>query len=229
MPKGELRRISINSFGYGGTNGHCIMDGACAFLESRKIKSFLNCIASEGSVNRMLTQKERIEREDVQNEDNVESEHPTDFTNDKTSLLVLSAADQAGVSRVAGSLKSYLEAENGKDLSESELLRRLVYTTSKARSSFPWKAAITFSSTADLIETLSKPPQPLRNSSPPTITFVFTGQGAQWPGMARELLCHPVFQRSMMSAAKHFKTLGASWDLIGKLRAIYVMNSADET
>ncbi len=44
-PKSGLRRISINSFGVGGTNGHTILDDAYNYLHSRRLKGLHNTTA----------------------------------------------------------------------------------------------------------------------------------------------------------------------------------------
>lgn len=42
---------------------------------------------------------------------------------------------------------------------------------------------------------------------------MFTGQGAQWPGMARELVRFAVFRDSLDTSGRMIKELGANWDL----------------
>jgi acyl transferase domain-containing protein/NADPH:quinone reductase-like Zn-dependent oxidoreductase/acyl carrier protein len=49
------------------------------------------------------------------------------------------------------------------------------------------------------------------------ISFVFTGQGAQWPQMGRELFSEPTFRDSICRSRNILRDLGSSWDLIEEL------------
>ncbi len=55
-------------------------------------------------------------------------------------------------------------------------------------------------------------------STAPRIGMVFTGQGAQWHAMARELIApFPVFQASLEEAAGYLREFGANWSLTEEL------------
>ncbi len=49
------------------------------------------------------------------------------------------------------------------------------------------------------------------------LVFIFTGQGAQWPAMGRQLLSNAVFENSMRVSQGHLKALGCEWDAFEEL------------
>lgn len=57
--------------------------------------------------------------------------------------------------------------------------------------------------------------KPSRPSSKPRLGFIFTGQGAQWYAMGRELLQYPVFLKSMEESDHSLKSFGSRWSLLG--------------
>ena len=46
--------------------------------------------------------------------------------------------------------------------------------------------------------------------------FVFTGQGAQWHAMGRELLEIPLYRESLSTSQRILNGLGCAWSLFGK-------------
>lgn len=58
-------------------------------------------------------------------------------------------------------------------------------------------------------------PTAVRALETPRLGFVFTGQGAQWSAMGRELMAYPIFNESINQASEYFKSLGSDWDLLG--------------
>ena len=128
-------------------------------------------------------------------------------------LFLLAAYDRISLSHQATRLKDYLSTcLDGKDES---FLRDLAFTLGQRRSSFTWKVAHVAHSVASLIQKLEAPDiTPLRSLRPPQIGFVFTGQGAQWHGMGRELLVsNPIFASAIDMATNSILKLGASYNL----------------
>lgn len=137
-------------------------------------------------------------------------------------LLVLSAADQDGMQRLAVEYSRYFHSLD-KGSVNAAFLDNLVYTLNTRRSSLPWKSHVvanSITSLRNIQETISKPIQVL--STTPQLTFVFTGQGAQWHAMGRELFNYPTFQGSLLMSQACLKKMGCKWSLIGGIVSHFV-------
>ncbi|PNP38755.1 hypothetical protein TGAMA5MH_09320 [Trichoderma gamsii] len=197
-----LRRISINNFGYGGANAHVVMDDAYHYLKKHNVKAPHNTTVEELSTKTI--------------------DGPATTTEGPTSrLFLLSSHEESGITRLSETLQSYLsdvDAKNGSE-EQNRLLHRLAYTLSEKRSNLPWK---TFAA-ASTIEQLQQALDGARSQATrsPTkarpLTFIFTGQGAQWYGMGRSLQKYPVFQKSLEQSNAYLKSFGCTWDLLVEL------------
>lgn len=130
-------------------------------------------------------------------------------------IFTLSGFQESTVNDQIKLLILYLEQHP--DAFEENLLSNVVYTLGQRRTVFPWRLAITGSCTSDIIQQLSTGvKKPTRAPEAPTIGFVFTGQGAQWPAMGRELLhSYPVFRKTMQTVDACLASLGANFSIIG--------------
>ncbi|KAI0021287.1 hypothetical protein F4780DRAFT_790484 [Xylariomycetidae sp. FL0641] len=208
-PHEGLRRASVNSFGFGGTNAHVILDDAFHYMESRGLRGNHNT-RSPADRKRLLgdAAAQPAARTDGA-EVNGESE-------ERQMLFLLSAAEDDGVQRSATDLASHLEHLEVED--ETQYLSDLAFTLGTRRSIYPARSFATGSSFASLRESLSHPVQkPLRASSQPSLRFIFTGQGAQWVGMGRELMQYPIFRKSLERADAFTRSLGSPWSMIDEL------------
>ncbi|GFF90952.1 lovastatin nonaketide synthase [Aspergillus udagawae] len=196
------RRMSINNFGYGGANAHVILENADPWtltpgLDFEHVNG--NGLKGNGEAS-----------EDVSD----------------AKVLILSAQDERGCQKMVSDLKDYLEKHKSLDHKASEqLLQNLSYTLGERRTLFQWVAAhqvrLDNGTLDSAIQALESPRfKPTRRASEsPRIGMIFTGQGAQWYAMGRELLAlYPVFRRSIEEAERYLNALGADWSLLEELQ-----------
>ncbi|KAL4924995.1 acyltransferase domain-containing protein [Aspergillus undulatus] len=130
-------------------------------------------------------------------------------------LFLLSAPDESSLRNRIRLLQSYLQGEE-KDF-DDEWMNNLAYTLNEHRPAQIYRAVVTANSASQLIDRLS----PLKIKSASTkqsVGFVFTGQGAEWPGMGKELLqTYPVFRQSMEQFESHMRKLGAPYNVIDEI------------
>ena len=131
-------------------------------------------------------------------------------------LYVLTANDRKSLEDQIRSLGLYLETQP--ELFRGLLMRMLAYTLCERRSFFPWRIATSACTAVELSQKLTNSDQlPKRTTKKPSVGFVFTGQGAQWHAMGRELMAaYPVFAATVGATASILASLGAEWSLVGK-------------
>ncbi|KAK6538230.1 hypothetical protein TWF694_011109 [Orbilia ellipsospora] len=198
-PKRGLRRASVNSFGFGGTNAHVVIDDAYHFMTENGLMGNHNT-----SIEPKIPFDETSPRE-LQDEEVVV---------EKPQILMLSTADRDGIKRIGKIYSEYFEkvVRNATLTHSSRLFQRFVSTLNR-RALLPWSSYAIVDSLQSLQhidETLSIPKRPATN---PSLAFVFTGQGAQWPRMGVELMAYPVFAQSITESNEYLTKLGCSWDL----------------
>ncbi|KAI1100340.1 putative polyketide synthase [Jackrogersella minutella] len=239
-PNDGLRRISINSFGYGGTNGHCVLDDAYHYLKARGLSGNHNVQVFNGSspASRADSGVDTATGSDIMSQlsDGTKQwKSLQDFLGGRLEsslppapkLLVWSSHDQAGVSRTTSDYSAYLNTKLKESSTEvlqedfdRKLLHKLAHTLAGRRSVLPWKSFTIAASCKEVCAELETPVKPVRSNNSktvPTLAFVFTGQGAQWYAMGRELLVLPVFRESLETAGRYFVQLGAPWSLMTEI------------
>jgi acyl transferase domain-containing protein len=135
-------------------------------------------------------------------------------------LFVFAANSEDTGKKMMGEISQYLKSKN--DCEAHDLMDDLAFTLAERRSMLPWKTTVPASSLSELIQNLENGNSKfVRSSRVPKIGFMFTGQGAQWAGMGRELFgLYEVFDQTLDQVEKHLQKLGASWRLSGKLRIL---------
>lgn len=128
---------------------------------------------------------------------------------------MLSAKDEHAAKAMVSNLRDHLI-----DASDSLSYQNdLAYTLGERRSAFPWVAATSASSLSELVRLIDAGKmKPRRRNDTPRLGFVFTGQGAQWWAMGRELIsAYPVFRETLVEAERYLREFGATWSLMEEL------------
>ena len=209
-PTPGLRRASVDSFGFGGSNAHVILDDACHYLKLRNLKGH-HCSVQEPPVLNSINGAESWQYQGSQRPSSTEETVDMEFV--LPSLLVLSAADEDGIARLLKSYQDYLKTRN--PFIDAALVRDLTYTLAARRSGLDWRSYVLIRQTEDLLNLEARPPQAVRTTTRQKVAFIFTGQGAQYAQMGLQLLQYKVFRHSLENADTFFRTLGCDWSLMG--------------
>lgn len=174
LPAGHPKRASVNSFGFGGTNAHAIVEQYLPNVHN-EIASFWN-----PKPERLLNPGPLIR---------VDSTPPADVC----LPLALSATSQKSLVAVIRNYRDYLQ-HSAPPVSE------LAWHLLTRRTAFPFRVSVTGLSVPDLVRKLDSVISKAQDSSTitigtrarldngsPKILGIFTGQGAQWATMSRGL------------------------------------------
>ncbi|KZL71656.1 beta-ketoacyl synthase domain-containing protein [Colletotrichum tofieldiae] len=197
---GGILRCSVNSFGFGGTNAHTILESYEADSASPNLESAATLVVP----------------------------------------IALSAASPASLAKLVQQYQLYLSEHPDLDLTG------LAHTLLTRRSALPYRAAFSGANANKVIAQMSETLHAIKDTSGanfgtlvrqgsgaggrPKILGIFTGQGAQWPGMGRELLSSSkVFLDSIKLMDKSLSTLPdpPTWSLYDELMASKVSSTEE--
>ena len=204
--EGAPRRVSVNSFGFGGTNAHAIIES----WDGVGSAAFSTCGAAI-------------------------CPSPLTSVPGACGPFTLSAYSHASLAQAAEALSQQLKQPTANRF----VMGDLAWTLQSRRTAFPFRAAFSAATTQELadkldmfasenlVESGDAPGSVARavtvsSGFPLHILGVFTGQGAQWPGMGARLFEQsPIFKRSIQQLEESLAQLPdpPSWSLAEALVA----------
>ncbi|KAJ4303133.1 hypothetical protein N0V90_002025 [Kalmusia sp. IMI 367209] len=213
-PNQGIRRCSINSFGFGGTNAHAVLDDAFHYLHSRGLSDYLHLTG--GPREQQLGVVSSTEKVDLPQATNI-LDHLKSLPRPK--LLIWSTADSATLERMTENYQDYYRNHIA---GRPGTLDQLAYTLAARRTTMLWRtfavvdptdhpAAKIPGSDDGLYLPIAK--RSRASTGETAVTFVFTGQGAQYVGMGMELLSYPVFEESLKLSDEILAKLGCKWSI----------------
>ncbi|KAL4954233.1 hypothetical protein BDW69DRAFT_183680 [Aspergillus filifer] len=205
-PTNGLRRASVSSFGFGGSNSHVVLDDAYNFLRLRGLQGNHS---SAGGPKKLLCLDHQASN--TNGEMNGSSDAPK--------LLVWSSVDEKGITRIQDSWKSFLSDPTLIPDDKAQYLHDLSYTLGLRRTHFSWRSFVVARSFDDWAALPDNFASAARSLTSPNLALVFSGQGAQWHAMGRELLlAYPTFHESICSAGIYLKSIGCTWSALDELQ-----------
>lgn len=131
----------------------------------------------------------------------------------RSRIILVSAASEKSLTRRMVQVREWCHTHM-----KSAFLEDLSYTLAVRRSSFNWRHALVACSEQELLKSLDESAKdPVRPLPDKSVCYIFTGQGAQWFAMARELFPFDPFTKSIARSEQILYQLGSPWSLIEEL------------
>lgn len=229
FPAEGLRRISVNCFGFGGTNAHGILDDARTFLQQRGLLAHHNTTDPRpdprddglGVKSESTAGSTTPDATSMSSWDDLASQSSTSTIDSFPGpyLFPFSTQHRDGIAQLTSTHIPYLN----RHASNPDLLREYSYTLATRRSALDYKAFVIAKTIPELTQRMAKLTQTKSNITrsglpkPFRPALIFCGQGAQWPCMAAQLMGVDVFAESIRAAGRHLQGLERGFDLEGGL------------
>jgi acyl transferase domain-containing protein len=208
-----LRRISVNSFGASGTNAHVVLDDTLNHLREQNLEGN-HCTKEDPASTTIPYMNGNESAECLQLHGHNSSKESFRYTA-LPRLIILSAFDKPVLKRVIELHLDWMEKNKSTIKANPEVLQDLAYTLLERRSLLRYRSFAVVDE-ADAFQAGGPHfSSPVRIMNQPRVAFTFTGQGAQWAGMGRDMFHFPVFYDAIREAGAYLRELGVDWDLIG--------------
>ncbi|GKZ24448.1 type I Iterative Polyketide synthase (PKS) [Aspergillus brasiliensis] len=226
-PTKGLRRASVASFGFGGSNSHAVLDDAYHYLLERGLlSSASHCTVLDASQGNIIENGVRRTAQVNGLEASLASSASTPKAADGLSsqLLVFSTSDEGGIQRMANAYAEYFRSlpsfRHGRD-EEGSFVKELATILAQRRSKLNWRSFAVADGSLDFLRdqlpsAISKPIR-VNESKSLGLGYIFTGQGAQYRRMGVDLLKYPIFRFTIDQCQQAFSSFGCEWSIYDAL------------
>lgn len=192
LPVGARRRVSINSFGFGGANAHAILE---EFVAPSHPRASPQAMAVEEDVDMTYSTDSDSGISGVESPTRHSSDHVAHTASSPFATFNFSAASEKSLMAMMKSYAEFVAQDPAVTVAD------LSWTLNSKRSTLPVRASVAASTIPELVAKLEEAvadgakarlttvsAATSAGQKPARFLGVFTGQGAQWAGMGAKLL-----------------------------------------